>query len=772
MRNVCLCVLFLAIGAGHAAADGLRAGAAAVNINPPEGTPLAGYYAPRGASAVLDDIHSKALVLEQDGTRVALVVCDLISLPRHTVLEARALIEKQTGITAAHVMLSATHTHTGPAIARESALDDLIGANSDLGRRYTEMLPERIARSVAEANKKLMPVHVAAALGKEDSLSFNRRFIMRDQTVSWNPPKQDPKIIRPAGPIDPDVHVLTFEASPTRPLATYVNFAMHPDTTGGEAISADYPGVLARLLADCKGADMVTLFANGCCGNLNHRNIHWADPQHGPHEARRIGTVLAGAVCRTFPHLQLLEAKGLRVKSKLVQLPLAPITAADVSRAKDVVKRVKDPKTTFLDKVKAFQVLDVAARDGKPLEVEVQVMALGDRVAWVSLPGEIFVELGLAIKKASPFPYTCLVELANGSIGYIPDRPAYAQGNYEVISARCAAGSGEMLVEAAAGLLNELSAAAPGSPAEEIFSRAARLQVEVGGGAGGEGPAWHPQLGVLTSGGGHIYRFDRAGKSRVYRKDAGTNGLLFDARGRLLACEPVQRRITRTELDGTLTVLTDRFEGKRYNEPNDLTVDSQGRIYFSDPRYGPGAGKDLRDEKGQIIEGVYRIDPDGKVARVLGRELDRPNGVLVSAGDRYLYVADNNNNTMGGARKLWRFDLHKDGTVDVASRKLLYDWGTGRGPDGVKQDQKGRLYVAAGLNKPNPPFEPAEDRKGGIYVLSPEGKLLGFLPVPTDEVTNCGFGGDDLRTLYVTGGGTLYSIRVTTPGRVIYPPGE
>lgn len=104
--------------------------------------------------------------------------------------------------------------------------------------------------------------------------------------------------------------------------------------------------------------------------------------------------------------------------------------------------------------------------------------------------------------------------------------------------------------------------------------------------------------------------------------------------------------------------------------------------------------------------------------------------------------------------------------MDVSSGKLLYDWGTGRGPDGLKQDTLGRLYVAAGLNKPNPPFEPATDKKGGIYVLSPEGKLLDFLPVPTDEVTNCAFGGDDLRTLYITGGGTLYSIRTTSPGRI------
>ncbi len=310
----------------------------------------------------------------------------------------------------------------------------------------------------------------------------------------------------------------------------------------------------------------------------------------------------------------------------------------------------------------------------------------------------------------------------------------------------------------------------PRAHAEEaIFAPGAKLKVEAAGGAGGEGPAWHPKLGVLTSGNDSIYQLARDGKSRVYRKGAGTNGLLFDHKGRLVACESTPRRITRTGLDGKIAVLTERYEGKRYNTPNDLTIDSKGRIYFSDPRYGDRKDMQVRDEKGRTVEGVYRIDPDGKVARVLGREVERANGVLVSADDRYLYVADNNNDTLGGARKLWRFDLKKDGSVDGKSRKLLHDWGTGRGPDGLKQDAKGRLYVAAGLNKPSPPFEPAKDKKGGIYVLGPEGKLLAFLLVPTDEVTNCAFGGDDLRTLYVTGGGTLYSIRTTTPGRVVWP---
>jgi gluconolactonase len=318
-------------------------------------------------------------------------------------------------------------------------------------------------------------------------------------------------------------------------------------------------------------------------------------------------------------------------------------------------------------------------------------------------------------------------------------------------------------------LLSALLVVSVSRGGEPIFAPGATLKVEAAGGAGGEGPAWHPQLGVLMSGSGQTYRLGRDGKLRVFRKNSGTNGLLFDRQGRLLACDSEHRRMIRIDPAGKLVILTDRFHGKRYNTPNDLTLDTHGRIYFSDPRYGPRDGMEIRDEKGRTIEGVYRIDPDGTVTRVIGREVERANGVLVSPDDRFLYVADNNNDTVGGARKLWRFDLRPDGTVGPGSKKLIYDWGKGRGPDGLKQDRQGRLYVAAGLNRPNPPAEPAADIKGGIYVLSPDGKLLTFLPVPRDEVTNCAFGGDDLRTLYITGGGTLYSVRTTTPGRVIFP---
>jgi hypothetical protein len=278
---------------------------------------------------------------------------------------------------------------------------------------------------------------------------------MRDGTVSWNPRKQHPDIDKPAGPIDPEIGLLYFDTPQSKPLVAFVNFALHPDTTGGTKISADFPGALARLLSEYKDQEMLTIFANGACGNINHRNINWNDPQKGAGEARRIGTVLAGAVFKAWYSLEPLNKGALRVQSKIVQAPLPKITPDDIAKANDVVKRLSGPGTQFMEKVKAFQVLDVAAREGKPLDVEIQVITLGDQIAWVSLPGEVFVELGLAIKKASPFKYTMIVELANGSIGYIPNKAAYAEGNYEVVSARCAEGAGELMVATAIDLLNE-----------------------------------------------------------------------------------------------------------------------------------------------------------------------------------------------------------------------------------------------------------------------------------------------------------------------------
>jgi len=232
----------------------------------------------------------------------------------------------------------------------------------------------------------------------------------------------------------------------------------------------------------------------------------------------------------------------------------------------------------------------------------------------------------------------------------------------------------------------------------------------------------------------------------------------------------VASRVTRSERDGSVTVLAETFSGKKFNQPNDLAIDSNDRIYFTDPQYGDRSSMEMEDSDGRKIEGVYRIDVVGKVARIVMHEVDRPHGLVVTHDDQYLFVADNNN-SQGGARKLWRFELSESGDLKPASQTLIHDWGKTRGPDGMKLDTAGRLYVAAGINKPNPPHETADVPTAGIYVFSSNGEFLQFVPIPRDETTNCAFGGDDLKSLFITAGGSLWHLRTTTAGKPAWPRG-
>ncbi len=448
-----IAALLLAFSAAAAAGD-LRVGTAAVEITPPKGAPMAGYYFNRAADGVHDPLMAKALVFEKDGAKAAVVACDLIGLPRPVVEQARALVAKNTGIPGERVMISATHAHTGPVILTAGSRYNLSGDMLRISTEYAANLPAMIADAVARANAALAPARLSAAVGREDSLTFNRRFHMKDGTVGWNPGKRNPNIVRPAGPIDSDVGVLYFQAPDSGPRAVLVNYALHLDTVGGLEFSADYPYTLSKLLAAAKAPDLLTVFTIGCAGNLNHIDVTSAEPQKGHGEAARIGTVLAGQVLKTLKKVEPAADGELRAGSEIVRLPLPPFTPADLEWARRVTPTFGSQKPApFMDLVRAFRIAEVSERDGRPVEAEVQVIALGPDVAWVGLPGEIFTELGMAIKKASPYRFTIVTELANGSIGYVPNRKAYAEGNYEPESARCAAGSGEMLVDAATRLL-------------------------------------------------------------------------------------------------------------------------------------------------------------------------------------------------------------------------------------------------------------------------------------------------------------------------------
>lgn len=450
--------LGLFVVVAHSAETGaFRVGSAQVEITPAAGTPMAGYYRFRAVAGVRDPLFAKAIVVEQDGERAAMVVVDLSGTTRPVVAAARKLIHEQTGIAPERVMISATHTHTGPQLPRGSLMDQITQAESPSGLRFVEQLPAMIAESVRLAVTKLVPATVSATAGKAEGISFNRRVIGKDGQCIWQPKKIDPAVERPAGPVDPAVGVLVFQ--PTQagspPVAAYVNFAMHPTSVGGGTkVSADYPGVLAKLLGERTGAPTV-VFANGCCGNINHTDYLSGKPQRTTLE---LGTALADAAMTAWPNLRALKTQAPRVQSTLVKLQRRSFTDAQIAAAQDVAKRMVTQSLGTVTMAEAVCILETVAKKAVPLEVEVQSFALSDELAIVALPGEIFVELGLAIKAASPFKHTFIAELANGSMGYVPNREAYPQGNYEVVSARGAEGSGERLVEVALHQLKTLAA--------------------------------------------------------------------------------------------------------------------------------------------------------------------------------------------------------------------------------------------------------------------------------------------------------------------------
>jgi gluconolactonase len=287
-----------------------------------------------------------------------------------------------------------------------------------------------------------------------------------------------------------------------------------------------------------------------------------------------------------------------------------------------------------------------------------------------------------------------------------------------------------------------------------------------------EGPAVDAAGNLFFSDiiGNRILKMTPEGAVSVFRADSGrTNGNTFDAQGRLISCEGAEmgpggrRRIVRTAMTtGAVTVLTDRYEGKRYNSPNDVCADAHGRIWFTDPYYGTDrAALELG------VEGVYRIDPDGSVVRVLGQPaIERPNGLAITPDDRTLYVIDSNSQP-GGNRKVWAFAVADDGAL--SQQRLVFDFGAGRGGDGMRLDAAGNLWVAAGILSPRTSAETAAVPPG-VYVITPRGELVGRIPILEDVITNLAFGGPDRKTLYVTAGNAVFQVPLAVAGHALYPP--
>ncbi|MBX3414525.1 MAG: SMP-30/gluconolactonase/LRE family protein [Pirellulales bacterium] len=302
---------------------------------------------------------------------------------------------------------------------------------------------------------------------------------------------------------------------------------------------------------------------------------------------------------------------------------------------------------------------------------------------------------------------------------------------------------------------------------EKIVPQGAQLELLWGEGEFTEGPAAAADGAILFSDiGNRILRYDpRSHKTTVFREPSGrANGLFFDTQGRLVACEGANtggtRRISITDTKGNVRTLAERYDGKRFNSPNDLAVDEHDRVYFTDPRY-------VGDEPRELdFQAVFLIEPDGAV-RIATRDVEQPNGILVSPDGKHVYVADNSGRPEGN-HHLLSFVVQQDGTL--AEKKVLFDFGPNRrGIDGMTLDAEGNLYATAG-----------DGAEAGIYVFDPQGTPLAFIATPGGP-TNCVFGvGTETRVLYVTAPVAkqsdddtakygLYRITLEKPGYHLFP---
>ncbi len=463
----------------------LRVGVAETDITPPTGFPMAGYYHERLAEGTIDPLKAKAIVFRDEDTAAALVVCDLIGIATDLSREVKQRVTEQTGIPAANVVIAATHSHTAPDYMKELWLTLGNAEQQQLRADYIRKLTAGPVAAIVKADAAAKRASLATGAATQTTpVAFNRRFVMRDGSVKTWQNYSNPDVIRAAGPIDPDIGLLAIRDPESKQLRGVLsNFALHLDTVGGTRWSADYPYFIEQTLRTSVGENVISIFGTGCCGDINH-----SDPSRRErNKADFIGGSLGKSITDALNDLQPIEKPTLQVRSQVVRLPLQDATAEEVARSVQLVELARSgQKIDFFDHVTAYKklILDQLRHEkphtqadqhitwglsrslagiGETLPVEVTAITLGSDVAIVCLPGEVFVELGLAIKQASPFRTTLVIELSNAvETIYIPHRAAYAGGSYEVTNSAVQPGSGEMLVEAALTLLREAA-----SPAQD-----------------------------------------------------------------------------------------------------------------------------------------------------------------------------------------------------------------------------------------------------------------------------------------------------------------
>lgn len=421
------------------------------DITPPLGVAMAGHFVRRLADDIHDPLTAHAMVIGGDDETVALVGTDLVGMPDQTARKTRQIIGEQTDIPPENVMIWATHTHAGPVL-------EGLGLFHNADESGSEYLPHLLAGSVASAHTKMEPTGATIGIGSETHIAFNRRYRMMDGSVQTNPGVGNPGVQASDGPIDPDVGVLYLHREGAV-CGALVNFANHLDVlgSGNTRYSADFPFYMRQTLRDAYGAGFFGLYGNGACGNINHINVFAERRQGGYDHARRMGRILAGDVLKAEFGADAVSLSPLWSVSKSVELPLREFTDEQIAEFERILEETADLDDQMssgnFERGRAKRSLALVESSITSQQVEVQVIGLGE-LALVGIPGEYFVEFGLQIKQRSPFPYTFIIELANGYNGYIPTEEAFKAGAYEGSSARFAPQAGQMLADTALEVLH------------------------------------------------------------------------------------------------------------------------------------------------------------------------------------------------------------------------------------------------------------------------------------------------------------------------------
>jgi neutral ceramidase len=437
--------------------NALTIGVAERVITPPVGTSLAGYFHDRKSTAVRDDLFAKAVAASDGDETVVLIACDLIAISDELSGQARELIEKRAGVPGSHVMVSATHTHTGPDVRGGR----VVPRNDE----WFAQAPGLVADAACEALDAQRPAALWVGRGREEGLAFNRRFRLPDGTEQFGTGGDPATVVAPAGPTDPELAVVKFADENGEPFGLLVNYTLHIDVMGGTEISADYPGVLTQVVRAVYGPETWCAFINGAAGNINHVDYSGRSPwpTKGPEKSRQIGRALGGHAVSVAEKAWPSTTMRVGAEQRRLELAYHPIDEFVKRYARRVHAKPEADRNwvekEFLSSMERWE------KSGQAVSVEVQVFRIGD-VALVGTPGELFVEWGLEIKKWSPFPFTLVVEQANQSHGYLATWEALRRTGYEAtpfVGTHLAPGAGQAIADAAFVMLRELADPLPGN---------------------------------------------------------------------------------------------------------------------------------------------------------------------------------------------------------------------------------------------------------------------------------------------------------------------